>query len=596
MRHIAVDHEASGSQDRRYGHLLLSVLLSLFLSICWAANQWEVLSHLILPDADDMMRLAQVRDWLAGQAINDWTQYRMGPPLGAQMHWSRLNDLGPAALILAGRPLFGQFGAELFAVLAYPALLFVGHLYLCARIGRRVWGRDAALVSLILGALAYPGTTVFSPGRIDHHALQVVLMELSVLALMRRASLVSGGLFGAVLALSLIVGLEIAPQAAALLGVAALFWIVRGEAERERLLGAGLALAAVTLPFLLFLRPTVWPSELCDAFTPATSTATLAGGAALALLGLCTPRLGDWRARLGVGGAVGTATLSATLAAYPTCLTGPYGQVDPFLRREFIPHITEANGIFSDLSIGRGMQLEGLMMFALAGAAWVAWRYRSRWWRWAPLLAVVASSGVVAIFQVRGTYIGAPVSAPLLAGLVLAARRLRRPAVLVAAWCACAGMGWYTAPMLAESLIQRTDGPGKDYLTPISPRALCRTSETWAELDRYPPGVIMVPTSMAAYVIGATRMSTVAAGYHRNNAANMDLYRFFLSPPDQGAQIARRWNVRYVAFCPTDFGEMDVERRFPNSLATLLAADRAPAGWQRLPLRGSRLRLYRIAP
>ena len=52
-------------------------LLALLLSIAWIAADWGQLRYLTLPDTDDMMRLAQVRDWLGGQAFNDWTQYRL---------------------------------------------------------------------------------------------------------------------------------------------------------------------------------------------------------------------------------------------------------------------------------------------------------------------------------------------------------------------------------------------------------------------------------------------------------------------------------------------------------------------------------------
>src|SRR5262245_57481523 len=51
---------------------------------------------------DDAMRLVQVRDLLGGQAWFDLTQYRLSPPDGVVMHWSRLIDLPIAILIRAG--------------------------------------------------------------------------------------------------------------------------------------------------------------------------------------------------------------------------------------------------------------------------------------------------------------------------------------------------------------------------------------------------------------------------------------------------------------------------------------------------------------
>src|SRR5260370_41349134 len=51
---------------------------------------------------DDAMRLVEVRDLLAGQGWFDLTQYRLNPPDGVVMHWSRLIDLPLALLIRAG--------------------------------------------------------------------------------------------------------------------------------------------------------------------------------------------------------------------------------------------------------------------------------------------------------------------------------------------------------------------------------------------------------------------------------------------------------------------------------------------------------------
>ena len=578
--------------------LLIAVLLAAVLSLSWAAREWHSLASMILPDTDDMMRLAQVRDWLAGQATNDWTQYRMAPPLGSPMHWSRVNDVGIAALILGFSPLVGRQTAELIAVLAYPAMLFAAHLFLAARVARRLWGPEGAIIAVVLAALASPGTTVFAPGRIDHHALQVVLIEIAVLAAMARAGLASGAIAGGAIALGLVIGLETAPQLAGLIGVLSAFWVVRGARERTRLAGVTIGLAATTAPFVLFLRPTLWSADLCDAFTPATTTATFAGAAALGALALATPVLSGWKQRAGVGIVSGGAVLAALLIAYPACLSGPYGQVDPFLLREFISHIDEANGIFAQPSPVRAIQLGGLMLASVLGVVWIAWRSPERWRRWAPLACVVAVSGLVTLAQVRGTYVGTTLGAPLLAGVILAARH-RRPAGstrLIAAWLTCTGMGWYGAPLLVETALGRVGTSVATYSPPAMPRALCNTGQGWESMNHYPAGIVMAPTSIAAYLTGATGMSTVGAGYHRNNTGNMAMYRYFLSPPAQAAAIARRWHVNYVAFCPGDFAEMDVAVRFPDSLAAMLDSGRHPSDFRELPLHGTRMHFYRLKP
>ena len=66
----------------------------------------------VLSDTDDNMRMMQVRALLHGQGWFDLRQYRLDPPFGANIHWSRLVDLPIAGLILLLRPLIGGANAE----------------------------------------------------------------------------------------------------------------------------------------------------------------------------------------------------------------------------------------------------------------------------------------------------------------------------------------------------------------------------------------------------------------------------------------------------------------------------------------------------
>src|SRR5829696_6570709 len=72
------------------------------------------------PEADDAMRLVEVRDLLSGQSWGDMVQHRLGPPDGVAMHWSRLVDAPLAAMMLVLQPLLGQTLAETVAATAWP--------------------------------------------------------------------------------------------------------------------------------------------------------------------------------------------------------------------------------------------------------------------------------------------------------------------------------------------------------------------------------------------------------------------------------------------------------------------------------------------
>ncbi len=72
------------------------------------AMQWPAIAALDFSDPDDAMRMAQVRDLLAGQGWWDLHQYRVNPADGGVlMHWSRIVDAPIALGVLILRPLLG---------------------------------------------------------------------------------------------------------------------------------------------------------------------------------------------------------------------------------------------------------------------------------------------------------------------------------------------------------------------------------------------------------------------------------------------------------------------------------------------------------
>src|SRR3546814_4090138 len=90
-----------------------------------------------ISDTDDAMRMAQVRDLLAGQGWWDLTQYRVNPADGGVlMHWSRIVDAPLAGGILLLRPIFGQPLAEQLVMALWPPL-HLGVLLVVAALGYR---------------------------------------------------------------------------------------------------------------------------------------------------------------------------------------------------------------------------------------------------------------------------------------------------------------------------------------------------------------------------------------------------------------------------------------------------------------------------
>ena len=313
------------------------------------------------------MRLQQIRDWLGGQAFSDLSQHRIAG--GLPMHWSRLPDLIPAALIALLTPLTGIHDAELTAVIVWPGLLFAAVLYLTARLARAlgVPGGTAMLVA----AIAYPATGLFLPGRIDHHGLQMALLLAVLLALLGPASRKRGAAAGIAAVASLIVGLETAPLIAAAFAVAAIRW-TRGDDIDGLALGFGGSLALG----VLILRPRAFDWPACDGFTATAFHAELIAALSLAALAAVGRLVAIPRAVM-LAGVASTAAFALVFAA-PACLS-PYGGVDPWLSRVWLTHVAEAQPLFAApfaVAVGQA----GLALVGLAATGWRAWRDRSHGW------------------------------------------------------------------------------------------------------------------------------------------------------------------------------------------------------------------------
>lgn len=544
--------------------LAIAIALAALMTLVWSVRDWADLAALRLPDTDDAMRLQQIRDWLGGQAFADVSQHRLAD--GLAMHWSRLPDLVPAALIAALAPFAGARAAELAAVILWPAGLFAAVLLLVGRIARAV--HAPAVTAMLVAALAYPLTTLFLPGRIDHHGLQIVLLLGVVLALVGPATIRRGAAAGAATAASLLVGLETAPLLAVAAAVLAREWL-RGEDRRIAGFAAGYAVL-LGLGALL-LRPAAFAYPGCDGFTATALRAELVVAAAVAALAAGRPL--DGRGRAALLAAVGIAVAAVVAWTAPRCLD-PYGGVDPWLAQAWLARVGEAQSVGS-APAGVAFGYAGLLV---AGIAATLWQRRRNPTAWGVLLACQLGSLALACVQLRGAYAGAALAAPALAA-VIAAARVRGPGWLAAAWLGSAGILY---PLAADALPAPSGGRagGGD----------CPSREAVAALARLPAGRVLAPLDLGAFGIAGTAHAFVAAPYHRNNAGNLAAYRFFLGDDPAAQRIATRWRVDYVAACGDGFGGL---RAGPRSLAAHLARGEVP-GWLRPVRNVSGWRLFAV--
>ena len=165
--------------ERDYPKLNTGVVLgfwALIAAIYAVRAAFEASHGPLFADTDDAMRLVVVRDFLGGQGWYDNMQHRLNTPYGAEIHWSRLVDL-PLAMILAALRLVVSAGmAETILGYLWPALLAVRAALRQREADAR--SRRAARDCCPRSSFRRLSPAVmaeFSPGRIDHHGIQIIL-------------------------------------------------------------------------------------------------------------------------------------------------------------------------------------------------------------------------------------------------------------------------------------------------------------------------------------------------------------------------------------------------------------------------------------
>lgn len=539
----------------------VAIAIAAVLTLAWAWRDWGNLSQLHLPDTDDAMRLQQIRDWLGGQPFRDVSQHRLGIN-GLTMHWSRLPDLVPAAMIAQLTPALGAARAEMVAVIAWPALLFTTALVLIGRIARAL---DPAIArtAIIVAAIGYPVTTLFMPGRIDHHGLQIVLLLVIVRMLLippgRFADPLSAAVIGIASCASLVIGLETAP----FMLVAALIiwtrWAIGGSGAQ--LMNYGLALGLSLAFARIILAPDGWAYPACDGFTGIAWQAAQGASFAPIILALFGSATGSPRDRVAASGLIALAAAAVLVPTARPCLN-PYGGVDPLLARLWLNNVGEAQSLLTapiDVSLG----YMGLLVIGLVASLGCAWRRRSL--IWAMIIAFQLTALLLCLVQLRGAYGGAILAAPALAAVITAARR-HGPAWLAGAWIGSAGMMY---PIAAQALATKPAAPAP--ATDTHAAVGCTSPAMIAALAKLPPGTVIAPIDLGAYAIAGTKHRVIAAPYHRNNAGNAAMYRFFLNDPDAARAIAMTVRADYVILCdPAPLG------RPADTLVGQLAGGHAP--------------------
>ena len=553
-------------------------------------------------DTDDAMRMVMVRDFLHGQGWYDLTAHRLNTPYGAEIHWSRLVDLPLALLVMAFTPLLGPDAAMVAAGYVWPMLLLALLLWLSARLALRLVGPEGVLPALVLPVLSPAITAEFTPGRVDHHNV-IILLTLAVVwtgieAIRRPRFAILCGLLAAT---ALAIATESLPTIAAAMLVMGLLWVsdpVHGRTMRN--FGLAFALGSV-VHLAIFRPPSRWLEAACDVISPFYVGVAVVAGAAFTLASLVPPPRAPWQ-RLVLLGALAAIGLGAVLLVYPQCLKGPYGGLDPWLQANWIASIIEARPwIITITELPAYAVAVGLPALLATIVVLVRlWRVPAQRAEWTALLVFLLCTALIMLLQVRGARLAIMPAMPAAAWLIVMARqryiaspRLGPIAGLVLSWLAFAGV---VLSLLVTVVVNAVPGRPQQLAEARAGKEPCLVPAAFADLAAMPPERVMTPIDLGAHLMLYTPHEVVSAPYHRNQQGVRDTFRFFNDPIADARKILTERGIGLVVLCPAMAELKGLPSRAEDSFANLYAEGKLPAWLQDVSLPDSPLQVFAVMP
>jgi putative flippase GtrA len=581
-----------------WGTVTLALLGAIGLTFSHAQEVWRTGAFF---DTDDAMRAVQVRDLLAGQSWFDMTSWRLDPPNGVFSHWSRVVDTPLAGLELFFRLFLSADYAERATRLVFPLALLGTLFRLSPWIATTLSPSASRHLAVLLAFLSGAVVTQFIPGRIDHHAPQIVLLMTALGFFLKgidSGSARSMAPASAAMALSIAISLENLPFFAVMLAALPVLFVIDGARMRAQL---GWFSASALVFFPLSFAATVGPERYflsaCDAYSAVYFTAIVVGCTGLGALAGFAPLLQTPQRRAAAAGAAGAAVLATIVAIAPKCLGDPLGGIDPLVRDLWLSHVTEASPLLNFWAKKPNVVIVTALpvMFGLVAALFESARNigiaRRRWLVAAAVITIGFAAG---LWQVRVFSSVMPIAmVPLVVAVAAIARRFTESfgavtrGLFACVLCLAVSPVGLAAAWPAQESVAETIEPQKGEASCLKPDAL-------GPLAQLPPTRVAASFDIGPYLLAYTRHSAFAGPYHRDNHGNRVVADAFLATPDKAEHILRAAGAGIVLWCPHE--PAGFAKRAPNGLGAALSRGEIPAWLSPLPQSSEQLLVFALRP
>ncbi len=547
-------------------------------------------------DPDALLRLQQIRDLMAGQAWFDVTQYRMDPPDGASMHWSRLVDLPVLALILLFATLLPQAQAEFWAMLCIP-LLYLGCALtllkaILVKLGLRGMHVLLGLALVVLSPLIVPA---FAPLMIDHHSLQALAMLAMASLFLHRRSSLAAACSGVVAAFWLNISLEGGPAVA----VVCTLYGLRYLQGRDNALAPFLAAMAVVAPLLsIATRPSTEFALWCDILLPA-HWAAFGAGALIAAVLRVLPRQDHIWGRLTALALFPVICGPLAVSLLGHCLTNPFGGLDPVLMEYWYRHVSEGQPFWlQDLDT---MVMMLIMPVLLAGGYWLARNQHHAadeggqlWLEYALLTAGITLYGLVLLREmIMAQLLLVPFSVLLFSYFMPRARALSGTLPRVFATVAVIFLVTPIGGTLMGKALMFSTNSAANAVMP----AETETKEPcdFADLNALERGHVFNTHNSAAAILAHSHHTMEMGGYHRNQDGIRDVILAFIGDEQRSREIMYRKEADYLVICLEENSLRIFAKDNPGSIAERLLRNDPPEWLKRHPdFEESMLQVYYV--
>jgi len=520
-----------------------------------------------LPDTDDYTYLNQTLDWLQGQGWFDNVQYRLSPPEGVRIHFTRIVQLPLALIIMFFKTLgFPWRGAATLAAILWPPIVFMGFLSAVRWSSKsflpRDWTRITAYITLFTGSLLFQ----FVMGHVDHHGLESIIIILSFGSIVRMMvapyEIKWALLAGFLLSLSLSIALEVLPWVIALSSFAGLWLVIKGRVAARSGIVFGLALYLSSILFLVAYRA---PEQWFEADVLAYSVVYVILTASMAIcfvgVALATQTGFAWlRYFSGVGLCGAMAALF--FSHFPELLAGPYGAADKEIVRLFFKNISEAMPLVQSNALIAVMVRLLVPLMALGTSLAILYKSKDNdSWPWF-FISLLIGVGIISgtFYQVRMinyAYLFGiiPMSVLLHRGWKYVGEHYRGRRQFLMELFLILLVGPLPMVLVPGMFDGRSLNVGVGMFPVQQARNVCKmmTLELVLRSPKFygeKPLTIMNTIDTGPELIFRSSHKVMAAPYHTNVRGNKESLAFFsTSDPAEAEAVARRNNIDLVVIC-----------------------------------------------